>query len=139
MTIYLNPYIRGNRRQHPLERFINEYDSDYQEQVSFPLDISAGSDKFTLKAFLPGVLPDDVNIQIVNEIVTISGELKVERSKDSEYLLAELPSGKFNRTVSLPTLLDPENVEATLDNGVLTLVIPKAEAAIPRSIPINKK
>jgi HSP20 family protein len=114
-------------------------ESEYQMHVSFPVNVKAGKDSFEIKAFLPGVLPEDIDIQIVNEVVTISGELQVDRDPESDYLLTELPSGKFHRVISLPTTLDADNVEAVMDGGMLTLSIPKAETARPKTIKINKK
>jgi HSP20 family protein len=63
----------------------------------------------------------------------------VNRDQESDYLLTELPSGKFHRVISLPTTLDADNVEAVMDDGMLTLTVPKAEAARPKTIKINKK
>jgi len=80
-----------------------------------------------------------VDIQIVNEVVTISGEVKLERDQRADYLLAELPTGRFHRVVSLPTPLDSTKVEASLENGILTLNIPKAEEAQPKTIKITQK
>jgi len=71
--------------------------------------------------------------------VTISGLMKVERDPQADYLLAEIPSGRFHRVVSLPTPLDSSKVEASLENGILTLHIPKAEEARPKTIKIQKK
>lgn len=138
MTVYFNPYVRGYRK-HPMARFLNEMESKYQMYVSFPVDVKAGKDCFEIKAFLPGILPEDIDIQIVNEVVTISGELQVIRDPESDYLWTELPSGKFHRVISLPTTLDADNVQAVMDGGMLTLFIPKAETARPKTIKINKK
>lgn len=138
MTVYFNPNFRGYRR-HPMARFLNEMDPEYQSQVSFPVDVKAGKDSFEIKAFLPGVLPEDIGIQIVNEVITISGELRVTRDQESDYLLAELPSGKFHRVISLPTTLEAEDVEAVMDGGILTLIVPKAEAVRPKTIKIKQK
>jgi HSP20 family protein len=138
MTIYFNPYYRKLRNR-ALAQMVNELEPDYESQVSFPIDIKAGTDSFELKALLPGINPDDIDIQIVNEVITISGEMKIERDNQADYLLAELPSGRFHRVVSLPTPLDANKVDASLDNGVLTLIVPKAEEARPKSIKIQKK
>ena len=103
------------------------------------MDVLADSDSFTIKALLPGINADDLDIQIVNEIVTISGEIKADREEGGSYLLAELPSGRFHRVITLPTPLNPAKVNANLENGVLTLEIPKAEEAKPRTIKVNAK
>jgi len=138
MTIYFNPYLRGFRRRATSD-MLNEMDSDYEAQISFPIDIKSGAESYELKALLPAVDADDLEIQIVNEVVTISGLMKVERDQQADYLLAEIPSGRFHRVVSLPTPLDSSKVEATLENGILTLNIPKAEEARPKTIKIQKK
>jgi len=136
MTLYINP-IR--RRRRTMDEIMRDWDDDYAAELAFPIDVKADNDSFTLKALLPGVHPDDIDIQIVNEIVTISGELKADREEGATYLLAERPSGKFHRVISLPTPLDSTKVEADLENGVLTLVIPKVEEAKPRTIKIKSK
>ena len=138
MTLYINPMRRTARRR-SLDEIMRDWDEDYSAQIAFPMDVKADNDSFTIKALLPGVHPDDVDIQIVNEIVTISGELRVDREEDANYLLAERPSGKFHRVISLPTPLDAAKVEADLENGVLTFVIPKVEEAKPRTIKIKRK
>lgn len=136
MTLYINP-IR--RRRRTMDEIMRDWDEDYAAELAFPIDVKADTESFTLKALLPGVHPDDIDIQIVNEIVTISGELKADREEGATYLLAERPSGKFHRVISLPTPLDSTKVEADLENGVLTLVIPKVEEAKPRTIKIKSK
>ncbi len=138
MTIYFNPYFHGSRRR-AMAQLMNDLESDYEPQVAFPVDVKALTESYEINALLPGVDSDDLDIQIVNEVVTISGEMKVKRDSQANYLIAELPSGKFHRVISLPTPLDANKVEATLDNGILTLNIPKAEEARPKSIKIQKK
>ncbi|HPY33235.1 MAG TPA: Hsp20/alpha crystallin family protein [Anaerolineaceae bacterium] len=138
MTFYLNPYGRRFRMQ-ALANAMSELDRDFEPQVSFPMDVKATPDGFELKAYLPGVSAEDLDIQIVNEVVTISGEVKLERDARTEYLLAELPAGRFHRVVSLPAPLDSEKVEASLESGILTLNIPKVEEAKPKSIKVTQK
>jgi len=138
MTFYLNPYGRRFRMQ-ALANAMSELDRDFEPQVSFPMDVKATPDGFELKAYLPGVSAEDLDIQIVNEVVTISGEVKLERDARTEYLLAELPAGRFHRVVSLPAPLDSDKVEASLESGILTLNIPKVEEAKPKSIKVTQK
>lgn len=138
MTLYINP-IRRPARRRTLDEIMRDWDEDYGGELTFPIDVKADSDSFTIKALLPGARPEDVDIQIVNEVVTISGELRSDREEGAAYLLAERPDGKFHRVISLPTPLDANKVEADLENGVLTLQIPKAEEAKPRTIKIKHK
>jgi len=138
MTLYVNPVRRPLRRQ-MMEEMLREWDEDYSPNLTFPIDVMAGKDSFTIKALLPGVQPEDLDIHIVNEIVTISGELRADREEGANYILAERPSGKFHRVLTLSTPLDSTKVEAEMDNGILTLVVPKAEEAKPRTIKVTKK
>ena len=138
MTLYVTPARRAHRR-HMLDEIMRDWDENYTSELTFPIDVAADNDAFTIKALLPGVSADDLDIQIVNEIVTISGELKADREEGANYLLAEIPGGKFHRVITLPVPLNAANVEASLENGVLTLIIPKAEEAKPRTVKINAK
>lgn len=138
MTLYINP-LRQTSRQRILNDLMRGWEDNYDSELTFPIDVRADSDSFTLKALLPGVKAEDLNIHIVNETVTIAGELKADREEGSSYLLTERPSGKFQRVLTLPTQLDPDKVEANLEDGVLTLRIPKAEEAKPRTIKVQAK
>ena len=138
MTIYINP-IRRSARRRMMDELMRDWDEDYAPELTFPIDVKVENDSFVIKALLPGVKPEDLDIQIVNEIVTIAGELKAERDEDASYLLAERPSGKFHRVLTLPTPLDASKVEADLENGILTLLVPKAEEAKPHTIKIKQK
>lgn len=138
MTVYINPIRRVPRRRF-IEEMMQDWDEDYANKLTFPVDVIADSDSFTIKALLPGIEANDLDIQIVNEIVTISGEIKADREEGASYLLAERPSGRFHRVITLPTPLNPAKVNADLENGVLTLEIPKAEEAKPRTIKVNVK
>ena len=138
MTLYVTPARRAHRR-HMLDEIMRDWDENYTSELTFPIDVLADNDAFTIKALLPGVSADDLDIQIVNEILTLSGELKTEREEGANYLLAEIPGGKFHRVITLPVPLNAANVEASLENGVLTLVIPKAEEAKPRTIKVKAK
>jgi len=118
MTLYINPVRRSVRRR-MLDEMLRDWDEDYTTKLSFPIDVMADNDSFTIKALLPGITPDNLDIQIVNEIVTISGTLDSDRDENANYLLAERPSGRFHRAITLPTPLDPAKVDADLENGVL--------------------
>jgi HSP20 family protein len=77
---------------------------------------------------------EDLNIQVLDNVVHIEGEYQ---AADTEYLLNELPSGSFRRTLRLPTEIETERVEAKITDGVLTLNLPKAESARPKKINIS--
>ncbi len=139
MTIYVTPFARSARRQ-MIERMLRhaEYPEMMETDVFFPVDVRAENDAFVLTALLPGVSPDEVNVQIVNETVSIQGEYKHERKESDQYLLQELPNGRFSRVLTLPAQLDSTKAEANMENGVLSLRIPKAETARPKTIKVSK-
>ena len=110
-----------------------------ENQVYFPVDVKEVNDEFTISAMLPGLKPDDVEIQIVNENVTLKGEFKNDIDDTANYILQERPSGKFVRTVTLPDTLNAAKAEAKMENGILTLEIPKAEEAKPKMIKVTTK
>jgi HSP20 family protein len=138
MTLFINPVRRVHRRQ-VLNELMKDMKEEYASECSFPMDVMADGDSFTIKALLPGVKPEDLDIQILNETVTISGKVEPEREEKRNYLLTELPDGKFYRVLTLPTQLNQQEVEAELQDGILTLRIPKAEEAKPKTIKVKVK
>jgi HSP20 family protein len=87
---------------------------------------------------LPGLKADDVDITIENDSLTIRGKASSDdERRDGDFLVREIRRGSFSRTVALPIGLEADKAEATFDNGVLTLRIPKAEQVKPRQIRIT--
>jgi len=103
------------------------------EARSLPVDIREEEDAYTLTAFVPGLTADELNIQILDDTLSIEGEYK---QSDEQYVLNELPWGAFRRTLRLGTELDADKAEARIDNGILTLWLPKAESARPKVIKV---
>jgi HSP20 family protein len=136
MNMYFRtPYVRMGR--HPMQRFAN-WDVA-ENDVFFPVDVKIGEEDFEIKALLPGLKAEDVSIQVVNETVTLQGEFKFNVDEKASYLLEEIPGGKFCRTITLPDLLDASKAAAEMKDGVLTVRVPKAEQAKPKTIKINVK
>lgn len=138
MTVYCSQMPR--MRYHP--RMSRWMDAELREsfgELFIPVDVKAEDEAYVLSATIPGVSAQDLNIQVVNETVTIQGEIQVERIDEDHYLLSERPSGRFNRVITLPDALDAGKAEAHIENGVLTLRIPKSEEAKPKTIKINAK
>lgn len=138
MTIFINPILR-NVQKRLLDEGIRDGEDNSGSRITFPMDVRADSDSFTITALLPGVNAEDLDIQIVDETITIAGDLKVNRDDGANYLLAERPGGRFQRTLTLPAQLEPDKVKALLEDGILTLNIPKAEEAKPRTIKVKSK
>jgi len=105
---------------------------------TLPLDISETENEFVVKASLPGVKPEDVQITVHGDALTIRGESKAEEEKKGEHWhLRERRFGAFQRSVSLSAPIDSDQAQARYENGVLTLRLPKSESARPRQIKIG--
>ena len=109
------------------------------QSLSMPLDVAETKDAFIVEASLPGVKPEDLDITIQDNVLTISGETRQEQrsGEKANYHRIERRYGRVARSLSLPTQVQPDNVQATLNNGILRLEIPKAEAVKPRKISVN--
>jgi HSP20 family protein len=124
MTLYIQsyPFRRAARQvQQPPQRILG-------------VSISEQEDSYLLSALVPGLKAEDLNIQVLENMVSIEGEYQAE---DAQYLLNELPSGSFRRALRLPTEIQAEKVEAKITDGVLTLNLPKVESARPKKINVS--
>ena len=102
------------------------------------MDLVETGEHFVLKADLPGIAESDVNIEVENNVLTISGERKTEHEEKHEgYYRLERATGAFARSLTLPEGIDAEAVNATFDNGVLEVRIPKPVQAQPRKVQIG--
>ena len=107
--------------------------------VYFPVDVKIGDDAFEITALLPGLKAEDISIQVVNETITLQGEFKFTVDDKANYFIQEIPGGKFCRTINLPDVLDASKADAEMKDGVLTLRVPKAEEAKPKTVKITVK
>lgn len=104
------------------------------------LDVTESDEAYTVKASLPGVKPEDVEITAHGNTVTIAGQTKTdEETKEKDYLIRERSTGSYTRTFTLPTAVDPDKAEAKFDDGILTLTVPKAETVKPKRIKLLDK
>jgi HSP20 family protein len=103
-----------------------------------PVDIYENGDNLVLKAELPGVNPDEVEIRVEDNTLYLKGERRFEKEvKEQSYHRVERTYGTFTRTFSLPNSVDADKVAANYKDGVLTLTMPKKEEAKPKTIKIN--
>jgi HSP20 family protein len=104
-----------------------------------PVDIfQTGEHELVLKAELPDMSRDDININIENFVLTIAGEKKAQAEvKDEQYHHVERRYGSFSRSFSLPQTVDPSRVSAEYKQGLLTVKLPLREEAKPRSIKVD--
>jgi HSP20 family protein len=102
------------------------------------VDIFEDKDAIFLKAELPGVKPEEVNVHVENNILTLTGERKLEKSEDREgYHRIERTYGTFTRSFALPNNVSAEGVEADMADGVLTVKVPKKAEAQPKKIAVK--
>ncbi|HEX5503252.1 MAG TPA: Hsp20/alpha crystallin family protein [Thermomicrobiales bacterium] len=103
-----------------------------------PLDVHEQGDTYVVTAALPGVKPEDIHIDVLGDTLTI----RAETSQDTErnqggYLLRERRRGAIQRSITLPTALDADNVDADYEHGILTITLPKSPASTPRRIAVR--
>jgi len=135
MTYYLStPQIEARKR---FLRNMIENSYDRERVMSFPMDLYSKADEYVLTAMLPGLTAEDVDIQFNNGILTISGEYADKRVEGDEYFTSELPVGKFSRAIEINEPIKSEKIDAGMKQGLLTIRIPKAEEAKPKSIKIK--
>jgi HSP20 family protein len=106
----------------------------------FPIDMYQSKDDLVVKAALPGIKPEEVDITITDNTLTIKGEHKEEQeTKEDDYLYRERYYGAFSRLVAIPVKVKGEKAEATFEEGVLTVTMPKANEIKPRQVKVKPK
>ena len=140
------PYREMTSVSDVMDRMLNRsFFSPYDLTTAFwgatramPVDITENANGFTVKASVPGVKPEELDINVENNVLTIRAERKAEDSND-DLRWQERYYGKLERSFNLPIEVDVNKAEAKLEHGVLTLSLPKAESAKPKSIKIQAK
>ena len=102
------------------------------------VDVTEDENEFTVTAAVPGLAPEDIDITVNNNMLTIQGEYADESEKEEkQYHVRERRFGSFSRSLTLPSTVDTEQIAAEYEKGVLTLRIPKAEVAKPRRVAVK--
>ena len=134
------------REMDQLQREMNRlFDASSRERAftapSYPaINIWTNDDGQLISAEMPGVNPEDIDIDVTGDALSISGERKPDRVvKDAHYHRRERSYGSFSRTIQLPFMVDTSKVEASFKNGVLMISLPRAEADKPKKITIKSK
>lgn len=108
------------------------------EAMSLALDVAEEGDTFTVKASVPGVKPEEIDVTLTDNVLTIKGETKEDQEIEQEnYHLRERRYGSFMRSVTLPSPVDADKIEASYESGVLTLRLPKSESVKPKRIAVR--
>ena len=104
------------------------------------IDLYQNNDAVIVKAALPGLKADDVQISVTADVLTLRGEFKQENEqKDTTYHIREQRYGSFERSIMLPSDVQTDKSKADFENGILTITLPKAESVKPKSITIKAK
>ncbi|HOW92119.1 MAG TPA: Hsp20/alpha crystallin family protein [Anaerolineaceae bacterium] len=139
MTLYFrNPEMIAESRRRMLRKMMDEtYNTD--RVLSFPLEMKATENDYTLKAMLPGLSAEEINIRYEDSVLTIDGEYTSISEEGKECLFSEMPVGRFSRSIEIKEPIVVDKIEASMKDGILTILIPKAEEAKPKMIKINAK
>lgn len=107
---------------------------------SMPVDVIETKDNVIVKAAVPGVKPDEIDVSITGDTLTIKGETKAEEKfTEGSYLRKEQRFGAFQRTLTLPANIVSDKTRAEFENGVLTLTLPKPEEMKPKAIKVTAR
>ncbi len=144
-----DPMLREmNAWRSAMDRLFNEMLSEFGEpRVSYDqaawalaLDVAEKDDAFIVKASLPGINPDDLEITLTDNVLTIKGEIKEDKDfEEGQWHLRERRYGAFQRSITLPTPVDSNKIDATYKDGVITLHVPKVEEVKPKRITVKAK
>lgn len=109
-------------------------------QAGFPpADLYVSEDHVLLDLALAGANPEEINISVTGDTVTISGEVRREAREKTQTLVDEIWHGRFQRAFALPIQVDANGAEASFNNGILELRLPKSEATRPRKIQVTRQ
>jgi HSP20 family protein len=139
----LEPFHGIPTLQNQLNRFFNEAFRNPSEESALTtwapsVDIYETPNELVVKADLPDVNEKDIDVRVENNLLTIRGERKFEKSVSEEnYLRVERTYGAFSRSFSLPNTVNPEAIGAEYKNGVLTVTLPKREESKPRQVKVT--
>ena len=128
------------RLRREMDRLFDSYHPNgYHPIPGYPaMNVWASEDQLAVTAEIPGVDINDIDINVVGETLTLSGERKPDSlSEEAQYHRQERGYGKFNRAIQLPFPVDVNKVEATFKNGVLHVSMPRAEADRPKKITVK--
>jgi HSP20 family protein len=137
---------RTNWLRHPewdlFDRFFEDFrlPSLFSEEGTFEpaFDVSETEKELIVKAEVPGMKKEDISIDLSNGLLTVKGEKKHEKKKEHEnYHCVERRYGTFLRTMRLPVEVDTDKVDATYKDGLLTITVPKSEAAKPKKVEVH--
>ena len=137
------PFREMRRMHNMLDRLMDQsflgsaYDSNGYATL-IPVDVYQTEDEVSIKATVPGLKAEDIQISITEDTLSISGEIESEHEEESrEYFVRERRVGSFSRSMSLPVNVDADKATADFEDGILTITLPKVEAEKPKMISVK--
>lgn len=141
LLTWTNPDTEYDRLRQEVERVFNLFSPSAEGFTSraYPgLNISEEGDHYYVRAELPGLKPEDLEVSVVEGRLVLRGERKIDaEEKNASYHRRERDGGFFRRTIALPAKVEADRVTADLRNGVLKITLPKAPEAKPRRIAVS--
>lgn len=143
MLVRWNPYREMNHMRRMMDRVYDEnlaqrWNDAERAASPLALDVKESDEAYVVKATLPGIDPQEVEITYNNKTLSIQGELKSEEEQENErYHMRERYSGKFFRQLRLPIPINEEAIDAKYEHGILTLTLPKSEELKPKKIVVQ--
>jgi HSP20 family protein len=138
---FRSPFEELHRMRQQLDRLFEDAATPQQAVGAgvFPLiNLTEDKNRYFIRAELPGVKGDDIDIQVTANNLSISGERKIAAEEEgARFHRREREAGSFSRMIGLPGDIDPDKVDAKLENGILTVEVSKAEAAKPKQITVK--
>ena len=132
------PMRELQRLQHDINRAFSGFDSFLVVQEYPALNVRDNGTDVIVTAELPGIDPDNLNVSVVNDVLSLSGLREPEALKEGEvYHRQERKHGNFSRAINLPFGVDAGKVEASYKNGILTITLPRAEKEKPKKITVK--
>ena len=137
MTWYVSPYRRIPRRSGYITKVANTEKVTESENI-LPVEVKTDGDDFLISAIVPGIEPEDIDVEILNKTISIRGKFREQEvDEENKVLVSELPFGRFSRVLTLPTKLESSEAVANLKNGVFTLRVPKIEEERRKEIKVK--
>lgn len=135
-SVPVAPAVKPAQVATPISKQDEDWMTDYEGALN--IDMYQTKDNVIIKSTIAGVRPDDIDITVANDMVTISGSRKrEEKISDDDYFYQECYWGGFSRSVIVPVDIDSEHIEADLKDGILTVVVPKAAKAKTKKVKVK--
>jgi len=133
-----DPFVDMHRMQREMNRVFEDFGTSRRTTIYPPVNFWAGPDSIVMSAELPGLTQDDIELTVKDTMISIHGAYpSQDAGDDAVWSRRERPRGTFSRSVELPFHIDPENIDARFENGVLTVEMQRPEDDKPKRIKVK--